>query len=88
MHLQNDRGAGNGAYTRKGTIFQVLWWPVGPKLVFDQMAAPVPEIMDEYLQMCRKTKMLAMDLQETATRNDSVGIGQKQFMLQTEVSYS
>jgi hypothetical protein len=22
------------------------WWPVGPKLVFDQMAAPVPEIMD------------------------------------------
>jgi hypothetical protein len=22
------------------------WWPVGPKLVSDQMAAPVPEIMD------------------------------------------
>jgi hypothetical protein len=22
------------------------WWPAGSKLVFDQMAAPVPEIMD------------------------------------------
>jgi hypothetical protein len=22
------------------------WWPVGPKLVFDQMPTPVPEIMD------------------------------------------
>jgi hypothetical protein len=23
------------------------WWPVGPKSVFDQMAAPAPEIMDD-----------------------------------------
>jgi hypothetical protein len=22
------------------------WWPVGPELVSDEMAAPVPEIMD------------------------------------------
>jgi hypothetical protein len=21
------------------------WWPVSPKLLFDQMAAPIPEIM-------------------------------------------
>jgi hypothetical protein len=27
-------------------LLQGRWWPVGPKLVFDQMAAPVPEIMD------------------------------------------
>jgi hypothetical protein len=24
-------------------------WPVGPKLVFGKIAAPVPEIMDDYL---------------------------------------
>jgi hypothetical protein len=23
------------------------WWPVDPKLVFDQMTAPAPEIMDQ-----------------------------------------
>jgi hypothetical protein len=27
-------------------LHQRLWWPVGPKLVFDQMAAWVQEIMD------------------------------------------
>jgi hypothetical protein len=27
-------------------LVQGLWWPVGPKLVSDQMATPVPEIMD------------------------------------------
>jgi hypothetical protein len=26
-----------------------LWWSVGPKLVFDRMAAPVLEIMDWFL---------------------------------------
>jgi hypothetical protein len=30
---------------RRG-LFQGWWWPVGPKLVFDQMAAVVPKIMD------------------------------------------
>jgi hypothetical protein len=25
--------------------FEGDWWPVSPKLFFDQMAAPVPEIM-------------------------------------------
>jgi hypothetical protein len=28
------------------------WWPVGPKLVFDQMAAPVPEIINGSLYIC------------------------------------
>jgi hypothetical protein len=27
-------------------LFRGSWWPVGPMLVFDQTAAPVPEIMD------------------------------------------
>jgi hypothetical protein len=27
-------------------VFLGWWWPVGPNLVFDQMAVPVPEIMD------------------------------------------
>jgi hypothetical protein len=27
------------------------WWEVGPKLVFDQMASPVPEIMDGSLYL-------------------------------------
>jgi hypothetical protein len=30
---------------RRGLVRQ-WWWPEGPKLVFDQMAAPVPEIMN------------------------------------------
>jgi hypothetical protein len=28
---------------------RVWWWPVSPQLIFDQMAAPVPEIMDDSL---------------------------------------
>jgi hypothetical protein len=27
-------------------LLRVWWWPIGPKLVSDQKAAPVPEIMD------------------------------------------
>jgi hypothetical protein len=30
-------------------LLRGLWWPVGPKLIFDQMAAQVPEIMDKIL---------------------------------------
>jgi hypothetical protein len=33
-------------HKREKGLFGGWWWPVGPKLVFDQMAAPVPEIMD------------------------------------------
>jgi hypothetical protein len=43
--FKNGRSAGNGAYVRKWTIRR-LWWPVGPKLAFDQTAAPILEIMD------------------------------------------
>jgi hypothetical protein len=45
MHLKIGRSAGNDVYVQKGTIVRVVG-PVGPKLVLDQMAAPVPEIMD------------------------------------------
>jgi hypothetical protein len=38
------QSAGNGAYARKGTTSRVIV-AVGPKLVFDQMAAPVPKIV-------------------------------------------
>jgi hypothetical protein len=27
-------------------LFRERWWPVGRKLAYGQMAAPVPEIMD------------------------------------------
>jgi hypothetical protein len=30
---------------RKG-LLRGRWWLVGPRLIFDQVAAPVPEIMD------------------------------------------
>jgi hypothetical protein len=40
--LQNN---GNDEYTRKGNASK-LRWSSGPKLVFDQMAAPILEIMD------------------------------------------
>jgi hypothetical protein len=33
-------------HTRGRRLVRRWWWPVGPKLVFDQMAAPVPEIKD------------------------------------------
>jgi hypothetical protein len=34
------------AHTRGMGLLRGRWWPVVPMLVFDQMAAPVPEIMD------------------------------------------
>jgi hypothetical protein len=33
-------------YTRGKGLFRGLWWLVRPKLVFYQIAAPVPEIKD------------------------------------------
>jgi hypothetical protein len=45
MHLKHGRSAGNGAYVQKGTT-SMLWWPVGAKLVFGQMAESVPVFMD------------------------------------------
>jgi hypothetical protein len=44
MHLKNGRSTGTGAHMQKGATLRVM---VTSKLrVFDQMAAPVPEIMD------------------------------------------
>jgi hypothetical protein len=36
-------------HTRGRGQFRGWQWPVGPKLIFDQMAAAVPEIMDGFL---------------------------------------
>jgi hypothetical protein len=33
-------------HTRGRGLLGGWWWPVGPKLGFGRMAAPVPEIMD------------------------------------------
>jgi hypothetical protein len=46
MHLEkNDRSAGNGGYAWKGITSRVMV-ASRPEIKFDQMAAPVPEIMD------------------------------------------
>jgi hypothetical protein len=42
-------------HTRGRRLLQGRLWPAGPKLVFDQMAAPVPEIMDDTLYVYRLT---------------------------------
>jgi hypothetical protein len=39
--FKNGRSPESGTYTWKGTTLRVMW-PVGPKLVFDQIAAPGP----------------------------------------------
>jgi hypothetical protein len=36
-------------HTHRMRLLGGCWWLVGPKLVLDQMAAPVPEIMDDSL---------------------------------------
>jgi hypothetical protein len=39
-------GALGTVHKRRRALLQGWWWPVGPKLVFDQMAAPILEIMN------------------------------------------
>jgi hypothetical protein len=36
-------------YAHGMRLLRGWWWPTGPKLVFDQIATPVPEIMDDIL---------------------------------------
>jgi hypothetical protein len=48
MHLKKGRRAVK-VHTCGRVLLRGWWWPVGPKLVFDQMAAPVPESMDDCL---------------------------------------
>jgi hypothetical protein len=43
--FKNGMSSGNGAYAGKGTTSRVMV-AVGPKLVLDQMAAPVQEFTD------------------------------------------
>jgi hypothetical protein len=45
MHLKNGRSAENRAYMQKGATSRVMA-ASRPKVSFDQMAAPIPEIMD------------------------------------------
>jgi hypothetical protein len=55
MHLKNGRSAGNGAYAQKGTTWRVMV-ASSPKIIFfDQMAEPVPEIMDEFEPIYHKS---------------------------------
>jgi hypothetical protein len=46
--FKNVVSAWKGAYSRKMTNSRVMV-VVGPKLIFEQMASPVPEIMDTSL---------------------------------------
>jgi hypothetical protein len=48
MHLKMAEALGT-VHTRGRGLLQGWWWPIGPKLVFDKMAVPVPEIMDSSL---------------------------------------
>jgi hypothetical protein len=43
--FKNGRSAGNDPYARKGTTTGVMV-ASRPKVIFDQMATPVPEIID------------------------------------------
>jgi hypothetical protein len=45
MHLKMAEALGT-VHTRGRRLLRRLWWPIGPKLVFVQMAAQVREIMD------------------------------------------
>jgi hypothetical protein len=45
MHLKMAELLGT-MHTHGMGLLQGWWWPKVPRLVFDQMAAPVPEIMD------------------------------------------
>jgi hypothetical protein len=44
MHFKNGRRTGMMQMYGREPL-QGWWWPLGPKLVFDHMTAPVPEIM-------------------------------------------
>jgi hypothetical protein len=45
MQLKMAESLGT-VHTRRRGLLWGWWWPLGPKLVFDQMATPVPVIMD------------------------------------------
>jgi hypothetical protein len=45
--LNNGSGVGTVRTLRKG-LLRGWWWTLGPKLVFNHLATPVPEIMDVF----------------------------------------
>jgi hypothetical protein len=49
MHLKMAEALGTVHTLRRGLLRGWWWRPIGPKLAFDQMVAPVPEIMDDSL---------------------------------------
>jgi hypothetical protein len=49
MQLKKKTEVLGKVHTRGRRLFRVWRWPTGPKLVFNQMAAPVSEIMDDSL---------------------------------------
>jgi hypothetical protein len=46
MYLKISEALGT-VHTRWWGLLRMRWWPVDPKLIFDQMATPVLEIMDD-----------------------------------------
>jgi hypothetical protein len=49
-------------HTRGRVLLREQWWPIGPKLIFNQMAAPVPEIMDSSLFYDNTTTITKLEL--------------------------
>jgi hypothetical protein len=54
MHFKKMAEAMGTVLTRGRRLLRKRWWPVGPKLVFDQIASPVMEIMDGPLYAQKK----------------------------------
>jgi hypothetical protein len=44
MHLKKMSEMLGALHMCRTGLLQGSWWPIGPTLAFDQMAAPVPEI--------------------------------------------
>jgi hypothetical protein len=62
LAFENGRNAGNGAYAQKVTTSVN---PVGPKLVFDQLAAPALKIMDDFFySILEPTAFLTNDVEK------------------------
>jgi hypothetical protein len=56
-------------HMRRRGLLQGWWWPVGPKLVFNLMAAPLPKIMDECdVTLFRPENKLETSLKQAASR--------------------
>jgi hypothetical protein len=55
MHLKLAEALGK-MHTLGWGLLRGWWWPVGPKLVFNQVAAPVQEIMDAFQPLASMAK--------------------------------